>query len=525
MTARRYLCLWLPSLATDRLWLEGLLDEQVTKDSPASTARRVSNTAYIEALNASARRMGLRPGMTIAGARAIQPSLAVVDHDPAADRAFLEELALWADRFSPLVALDGPSEAPDALMLDIGGCAHLFGGEVALMAEARAGLAAKGIAARAALAATSGAATALARFGDRAEILIEPETRLSEALGPLPVAALRAVSPEVGPEAMDGLARVGLRRIADLLPMPRAALAARFGLALAGALDRALGQAARPIDSRPPKAPYRVWLRFPDPIGAPEDIAAALDRLLVRLCARLAAEDRGARRLDWLLIRADGSEQRLSIGVARPARDAARLTRLFEEKLKTVDTGYGIDFMLLSAPVIEAFDVDQNDLSLGEGAIDTPAESGALTTVIDRLTNRLGGENVFRLAPVDSHLPDRAQDRAPAISKSKCAPAWPKTGDRPTRLLHTPHPIEPLTAAKGLGAPTAFRVFGRRALMRVIRGPERIAPEWWRPDAVWRTGPRDYFDVEDSEGRRFWIYRDAATGPRRDHRWYLHGLF
>lgn len=520
MTARRYLCLWLPTMATDRLRWDGPINER-----PVATARRVSNTAYIEALNAPARRVGLRPGMTIAGARAIQPSLVVLDHDPAADRVFLENLALWADRFSPLVALDGPPEAPDALMVDIGGCAHLFGGEAALMAEARTGLAAKGVAARAAVAATSGAAAALARFGDHVEAVIDPEIRLSEALGPLPVAALQAVSPEVGSEAMDGLARVGLRRIADLLPMPRAALAARFGLALAGALDRALGQAARPIDPRPPRAPYRVRLRFPDPIGAPEDIAAALDRLLIRLCARLASEDRGARRLDWLLIRADGSEQRLSIGVARPARDAARLARLFEENLKTVEPGYGIDSMLLAAPVVETFDTDQNDLSLGEDAVDGPADSGTLTTVIDRMTNRLGAENVFRLAPVDSHLPDRAQDRAPAIPKSKQAKAWPKTEDRPTRLLHTPHPIEPLTAAKGLGAPTTFRVFGRRALMRVIRGPERIAPEWWRPDTAWRTGHRDYFDVEDSEGRRFWIYRDAATSSRRDHRWYLHGLF
>jgi protein ImuB len=274
--------------------------------------------------------------------------------------------------------------------------------------------------------------------------------------------------------------------------------------------------------------PYRVRLRFPDPIGAPEDIAAALDRLLARLCDRLIAEDRGARRLDWLLVRADGTEQRLSVGVARPARDAARLARLFEEKIKTVAPGDGIDSMLLAAPVVEDFEADQDGLTLDAAPASEANASGdpvALTTIVDRLTNRLGSENVFRLAPVDSHLPDRAQDRAPAMPHRKTAISWPETGPRPTRLLHNPHPIEPLTAAKGLDAPTAFRVFGRRSLLRVIRGPERIAPEWWRPDAAWRTGPRDYFDVEDTEGRRFWIYRDNATGPARDRRWYLHGLF
>lgn len=512
---RRYLCLWLPTLSADRMRRAGAL-----ADGPAATVTRVGNTAYLTGLDAGAKAAGLRAGMTLASARAICPGLQAPAADPDADRAFLKELALWCDRFTPLAALDGA----DGLMLDIAGCAHLFeepdtNGEDAMLRAALDGLTAQGVRAAGAVAATSGAAAALARYGGRTACRVAPEVRLSDVLGPLPVAALTAVDSAIGEDVLTGLDRVGLRRIADLTGLPRASLASRFGLALAGALDQALGTAPRPIDPRPVQRPYRVRLRFPDPIGDTADIEAALDRLLIRLCQRLKAEGRGCRRLDWHLFRADGSDQTLGIGTARPARDPARLAALFAEAMKTVEPGYGIDSMLLAAPVVEDFETAQDGMALSDGT--APAAKVDAGAVVDRLTNRLGAENVFRLAPVDSHLPDRAQTRVPAMPDGG-VPPWPATDDRPLKLLEQPYPIDPLAAGTDLRAPDAFRIFGRRSRLRVLRGPERIAPEWWRADARWQAGPRDYFDVEDETGRRFWIYREpAAPKPR----WYLHGLF
>lgn len=517
---RRFLCLWLPRLATDRLQVEGRLDA-----GPAATVQTVGNATYLAALNGAGQGQGLRPGMTLASARAICPALQTLPAEPEWDRAFLEDLALWCDRFTPLVALDGS----DGIMLDIAGCAHLFdgagmNGESAMMREAREGLAMRGVSAAAAVAATSGAAAALARYGGRPAFRLGPDKKLSDALSPLPVAALCAVDPGIGGDVLEGLARVGLRCIGDLIGLPRASLASRFGLALAGALDKALGTAPRPIDPRPLMLPYRVRMRFPDPIGTPEDIAAALERLLARLCHRLMSENRGCRRLEWTLYRADGSDQRLSIGTARPARDADRLARLFEEKLKTVEPGYGIDSMLLAAPVVEDFESAQDGLSLDRTA--EAQDRRAVTGILDRLSNRLGSDNVFRLAPIDSHLPDRAQE--PAAPEGGPLP-WPETPARPLKLLNAPYPIDPLTGSEGGRAPTAFRIFGRRTPLRILRGPERITPEWWRQDARWAGGARDYFDVEDETGRRYWIYRDHATDPptaaHPRQRWYLQGLF
>ena len=507
MSGRRYLCLWLPFLPTDRLRSAG----EGAGSNPGATVQRVGNSAFLAALDRTARERGLRSGMTLASARAICPDLTALPHDPDGDRARLYELALWCDRFTPLVAVDGV----DGLMLDTAGCDPLFEtdtepGEAVLIRQARDGLAALGFEASAALASTSGAAAALARYGGRKEWHVAPDAKLSDVLSDLPVTALSAVEPGLAQDVFDGLVRVGLRRIGDLVGLPRAALAARFGLALASALDKALGQAPRPIAPRPIRPPYRVRLRFPDPIGDTPDIEAALHRLLDRLCRRLGDEGRGCRRLDWTLYRADRTEQSLTIGTARPARDPDRLFRLFAEKLKTVEPGYGVDSMLLAATGVEACAAAQED---GIGAV-TGYDRTALETVIDRLGNRLGADNVFRLAPVDSHLPDRAQTRTVALSDKSPSP-WPTGRDRPLRLFNAPYPIEDLGGH-------SFRIFGRRTALRLLRGPERIAPEWWRKDAFWAGGARDYYDVEDETGRRFWIYSEAGNRPVR---WYLHGLF
>lgn len=564
--ARRFLCLWLPFLATERLQRARAIDQNTAGAAPSevgvATLRQVSNTAYLEAVDAVAVTAGLRPGMTLASARAIHPPLVTCPMDPVSDRALLVDLGLWADRFTPLVALDGD----DAVMLDVTGCTALFGGEEPLIALALAGLRDQGFTAHAALAASSGAAAALVRYAgldekSRPALRIPPGASLSEALGPLPVSALQAVSPAIGPEVLDGLARVGLRHIVDLLPMPRAALAARFGRALATALDKALGQAPRPIDPRPMPRPYRTRLRFPDPIGDTPDVEEGLRRLLSRLCGRLESEGRGGRRFLWTLSRTDGSHQSVEIGTARPARDADRLFRLYAEKIDTIDPGYGIDSMALAAPMVEDFETDQEALvlasqakqfsrSFGEQATDGIAggttdvgQNQALMTVLDRLSNRLGSDHVFSLTPIDSHLPDRAQTRGPAARVPQ-RQSWPKTPPRPTKLFHRACPIEPLTAPKegaskgpkpSLAAPTAFRIFGRRTLLRVLLGPERIAPEWWQdpeqraaaPDRAtdWKHGARDYFDVEDETGRRFWIYRTPAIAPPHQQRWFLHGMF
>lgn len=526
---KSFLALWLPHLPTDRL-------RRTRTDLPQATPLVLTRTlgagVFVAALDRAAGEAGIAPGVTLASARALAPGLAAAEMDEAADDALLQRLAGWCDRYSPLVGTAGA----DRIVIEATGAAHLFGGAQAMLDDARGRLRAAGLSVAGAYAPSPAAAAALARFGGDGRVVAR-RTDLAEALKALPVAALPLAEPALDGEAVEGLLRVGLRRLGDLYALPRAALAARFGAAAASALDRLLARSAQPITPRRPVAPWRVRLAFPDPIGLRGDIDAAVERLVARLCERLAAEDLGCRRLELIACRADGTTQTLTLGTGRPVRDPARLLRLLAEKLETIEPGFGIDCLILAAPRVEPFESDQLAGSLGaqEGGARDPE---ALAGLADRLANRLGVENVFRLAPVDSRLPDAAQSKAPAVpsrrrGRGAAEGSWPGTPSRPVRLLAQPQALQPLSAPKPGEPLLAFRLDGRRCAVRLAAGPERIAPDWWREDAAWSAGARDYWRVEDEAGRRYWIYRDGVAGPLADafgagagrQHWFLHGLF
>jgi protein ImuB len=489
--------------------------------SPLATIETRGGRVFVRAVDADAEAQGIFPGQPLADARTLAPGLATVDADPAGDLETLGRLADWCTRWTPWTALDGD----DGVLLDLTGCAHLFGGEAALIADLETRLARFGLAAHAALADTPGAAWAMARFahgamarfgaGDR----IVPPDAQRNALAPLPMAALRLPA-----ETVSGLARLGLRRVGDLYPLPRGPLARRFGPILATRLDRALGRAAEPISPRTPQALWRLHLPFAEPIARHEDIAAGLARLTGDLSLRLAAEAMGARRLAFTIYRVDATCQTVAIGTSAPSRDTRHLLRLFMEKLDGLDPGFGVDLLILAAPEVEALAPSQRTL----GSVTRNAGTRELAPLVDRLANRLGARRVYRLAPVESHWPERAERRW-APPEPLDAP-WPHRPFRPLRLFAPPEPII-ATAPVPDDPPVQFTWRRRLHRVRAAEGPERIAIEWWRPDAQGRPGAtdryetRDYYRVEDEAGARFWLYRAGAFRPDKRPSWYLHGLF
>jgi protein ImuB len=289
----RILSLWLPELATDRLLRharraggpDGRRDLGPALDParPLATFAKAKGALRLEAVCGRARDAGLEPGMMLADARAMLPPLQVQAAAPEADARLLENLAAWCERYTPAVAIDRSHAhaAGGALWLDVTGCAHLFGGEAALRADLVARLRRQGLAARAAIAGTPGAAWAVARYG---EAWVVPPDGARVALAPLPVAALR-----LDPEAVHMLERLGLERIESLYPLPRQALVARFGAALTRRLDQALGLIDEPISPRPPPAAHRAQLVFAEPIARAEALEPVTRRLLAELCGGLAA--------------------------------------------------------------------------------------------------------------------------------------------------------------------------------------------------------------------------------------------
>jgi protein ImuB len=507
---RRVISLYLPSLATDRL--RGERGEAAAPpDAPLVTVGRQGQKRVILALDQAARSLGLQSGMTLAHARAMIPGLAFEEAAPAEDADALYRLAVLAlRRFSPLVALD----PPDGLWIDAAGCAHLFGGEARMLEAVAGAMEGEGFAARAAMAGTAGAAHALARFG--AASLMPPvgAGREAAALESLPVLALRLAE-----ETVDELRRLGIDRIGDLLDMPRGPLARRFGAELVRRLDQALGFAAEPFALVTSPSLIRAVKRFVEPIGTAEQLARAIAGLAAMLCGSLTGKGLGARRLDLAFHRVDARIEAVRIGTAAPSRDPAHLTRLLADRLDRVDPGFGVETMTLAASIAEPLDARQ----LASGLAGTRREVD-LSGLVDTLINRLGPDRLYRLAPVESDVPERSLRSVPALAPP-LGMSWPEHVPRPARLLAPPEPIEAIALLPDY-PPAQFTWRGRRHRVGRADGPERIFGEWWRRDAE-MSAVRDYFQLEDEAGSRFWVYRagdgvDPATGSQR---WFLHGLF
>jgi protein ImuB len=463
----------------------------------------------IGAADAAARAMGLRPGMPVAQAQAMRPDLTVIDADAAGDAAGLRDVAAWCQGYAPLTAAD----PPDGIRIDSTGADHLQGGEAAMLADLRERLARGGFAARAAVADTPGAAWALARYGDRPLIVASP-SGAAATLAPLPVASLRLPA-----ETVAGLDRLGFTRVGQLAEAPRAPLARRFGPALMRQLDLATGAAFEPLEPVPPRTLIRQRLTFVEPLLTAEAFATVIARLCRAVCAALERRGEGARRLDLVFERVDGTMQLLAVGTARPVRDAPHLARLLGERIETIDPGLGVEAMTLWVPLAEAAPTGQTN-ALGDGGrVD-------LGPLVDRLVARFGAEHVYRLAPVESDVPERSVARVAALSPApSLGRSWPKALPRPLRLLTPPQPVQAMALLPDQ-PPVAFTWRRMRHRVRRADGPERIFGEWWRRDGEMRA-VRDYWAVEDEAGDRFWLYRsgDGVEPVTGNLAWFLHGIF
>ncbi|HPU14509.1 MAG TPA: DNA polymerase Y family protein [Polymorphobacter sp.] len=503
-TTRRYLALWFVYLPCERA-LSELLPPAAPPETPFALVVRAGNALRLSAVGAPAARAGLSVGMTLADARARCPALQTLPHDPAADAALLERLAAHMQRFTPMVATD----PPDGLILDITGCAHLFGGETALAAQA---VADAGLTTRHAFAAHAAAARALARHGT------------SDDVRNLPVTAL-----ELSVEALSGLRRAGLATLGDLARRPLAGLAARFGVEAVQRLRAILGEVSNPIAARQPVAAIGARARFAEPLAHTEAVLDVLEDLLVQTARQMEARALGGRRFVVTLERSDGARRRLVVETGLPVRDAAVVMRLLRERIDSLsdplDPGFGFDSLALAVPRTQPLGAQQIALDSGHGA---SVGDDSVAALIDRLATRLGPANICQLRPRDTHIPEAAQQLVPATGAPQ--PAWPAAARRlrPLLLLDPPAAITTITSFPD-GPPQRFRWRGRVHVVCHAEGPERIAPEWWRRADGHLPGQhgltRDYYRVEDGEGRRFWLFRHGLYEERCDPVWYIHGLF
>ncbi|WP_256926798.1 DNA polymerase Y family protein [Sphingomonas sp. TZW2008] len=476
--------------------------------APLALIDKVGRREEVVAACDDARALGVHPGMAATHARALVSDLDFRPAEPEADAALLDRLALLAvRRWSPIAAVS----PKDGLWIDLAGCEHLHGGEERFCRRLIAFCRRAGFTARVAVADTPGAAHALARYG-RGDLIRAAPGATASALALLPIAALR-----LAPSALSAARRFGFETIADLLPVARGPLARRLGLPAITRLDQALGAVAEPITPREDAEVPLVERRLLEPIGTAEAIEQVMGDLLRDLANVLQERGIGARALRLTGLRVDGTEQVVAVGTSRPTREVPHLLRLLKLKIERIDPGMGLEQFWLVAPHTEPLDaVDLGAVLAGEALVRDPAR------LVDVIAGRIGPRAVFRVAPVESHVPERAVTRSDPNEMPGPWPKWP----RPIRLFARPEPLARVMALMPDQPPRRFEWRGKTYKIVAGDGPERVHGEWWRRDAeVWAV--RDYYRVEDDAGGRFWVFRrgDGFEDDTGDLSWWMHGVF
>lgn len=491
------MCIWLPLLATD----------SVEKRRPELRGRPLVLSAsqhgrtVVTAANRSARDEGIIPGKVLADAKAILPELEVLPDDPGKTIQLLESLAIWCLRFSPIASVD----VPDGIILDISGCAHLWGGERSYLDHIVNRFAQGGYVVRAAIADTVGTAWALAHFGAQRDIAESGQQ--SSMLEVLPPAALR-----LEPSALARMEKLGFCRIGQFIQMPKSILRRRFGDALLLRLGQALGHEPEELKPVVPELPYQERLPCLEPIRTPSGIEMALQLLLENLCNRLSKEGRGMRIGILKGYRVDGNVQQIRIGTSRASHNPHHLFRLFALNIQTIEPALGIELFVLEAPLVEEAPKPQ------EALWEIRGERTKIAELLDTIAGKVGMGAIHRYLPQQHHWPERSVSVATSLDEVPKVD-WPTDKLRPLHLLSRPEPISVMVVLPDY-PPMLFSHKGRTYELAKTEGPERIEQEWWIEEGQFR----DYYRVEDEKGARYWLFRSGHYGEG-EPQWFLHGFF
>lgn len=491
----RILSIWLPLLPLNRLVRRG--DPRVA--GPFAMTIEEKNAWRITHTNKKSKEAGVKPGQSLADARAICPDLLTEPCDPVREEGLLRTLWRWADVLSPQIALD----SPDGLLLNIDGCAHLFGGEVDMAEYAKSRLNDLRINVRIGIADTKMAARALARFGTKF-VNIAEAGKTNEIVANLPIAAL-GLSSAITTDLM----RAGLTHIGQLSQQKSSELARRFGLELTNSISTITGQTPDPIIRKNPDTIYAARMTLPDPIGLMDDLEEILKRLATHVCKKLHADNKGARRFSLTVRCVDTGDHTMSIGFAQPCFDSKAILRQFTFPLSKLKIDFGADWFRLSAHQFEHIQLKQ--MSMGEKT----NHSDSKYKLIDVVGNRVGFDRVRVFQHHENYLPEYGFGQIQVGNKPQ--ESWSKAKRlRPVRLFDPPEHAKVTTSGR---PPQRFVWRNTTFDTKSTKGPERLTPRWFK-DKDLRT--RDYWIVQTQQGQRLWLLTYPGTHKKE---WYVAGEF
>lgn len=498
---KRYVSLWFRHLLAD--WQ--LIRRPELKGVPFAFAAPDRGRVIITAISPLAESRGIEVGMRAADAKAICPGLEVLDDKPDRAAKLLKELGEWCIRYSPIVSID--TFSMNGLFIDASGCSHLWGGEREYLKEIVSRLKAKGYTVRLAIADTAGAAWAVARFGTVTPLI--PINSHTEALLSLPPTALRL--PET---TLSKLQKLGFYQIKSFIGMPRSVLRRRFGEDFLARLGQALGTVEELIQPLKVPIPFEERLPCLEPIKTRKGIEVAITRLLENLCMSLQSEEKGLRVGILTCYRIDGEVVQIDIGTNGASHSVSHLFKLFQLKIEQIRPALGIELFVLEAPKVDDVRPGQEALWVGKPGLDDQR----VIQLLDRVAGKVGSGVINRYVPADHYWPERSFKKSTTITE-KLVSDWRTDKPRPTELLKRPEPIEVMALIPD-NPPKFFIYKGTKHNVVKADGPERIEREWWLDAGE----HRDYYQVEDEQGQRYWLYRLGHYGSE-GYKWFLHGFF
>ncbi|MBN7803486.1 DNA polymerase Y family protein [Algoriphagus aestuariicola] len=495
---KRFLSLWFPFLHTDRLAIR----KPALRDQAFVFASPQRGRMTITASSLYAVKLGIRPGMAVADARALKPDLLIFPEKPGRGEKLLRNLAEWCLCYTPVAAID----PPDGLVLEISGCPHLWGGEESYLRDLTTTLRSKGYHNRAAIADTIGTAWGMARHHKTSSITARDKQR--NALQTLPPAALR-----LDAATLERMEKLGFRQIGQFIDIPIPTLRKRFGEGILVRLEQALGTGHEPLEPITPQEPYLERLPCMDPIRTAPGIKIALEELLNTICKRLSKEKKGMRKGIFRGHRLDGKVEEISIGTHLPSYNPKHLFRLFELKIPNIEPDLGIELFEIEALLVEKISETQESLwQKNENDVT------ALSELLDKMAGKMGPKTIHRYLPQEQHWPEHSIREAHSL-EDKPSTEWTTERARPLHLLSLPERIDVMVPLPDY-PPLHFRYRGEILRVAKADGPERIEQEWWQQSGP----PRDYYVIEDEHGKRYWLFRLGLYG-KENPQWFIHGFF
>lgn len=499
---KRFVSIWFRQLLAD--WQ--LIRRPELSAIPFVFAAPDHGRMMITAVSPLAATQGIEAGMRAADAKAICPGLEVLDDKPERPANLLRGLGEWCVRYSPIVAID--EFGMDGLMMDVSGCTHLWGGEREYLKEIISRLKSKGYGVRLAIADTPGAAWAVSRFGKVSPLV--PPAGHTEAMLPLPPEALRLEE-----HVLAKLRKLGFYQIKSFIGMPRSVLRRRFGESFLLRLAQALGTENEVLQPLQVPVPFQERLPCLEPIKTRTGIEIAITKMLENLCKRLQSEGKGLRSAVLSGYRIDGKVVQVAIGTSGATHNITHLFKLFQLKIDQIRPGLGIELFVMDAPKVDDVEVPQEAMwSASPGLNDQ-----SVIRLLDRVAGKVGPEVIRRYLPATRYWPERSLKGAQSLAEKPVA-EWRADLPRPTELLKKPDPIEVMALIPD-HPPKFFIYKGIQHIIAKADGPERIEREWWLDQGE----HRDYYQVEDDKGQRYWLFRSGHYGGDQKYQWFLHGFF